>query len=196
MYQEQAFDIPKLEGISDREIEEHLKLYAGYVKFSNTILEKIEEYKQDSEKNAYAISELQRRFSFEFNGMRNHEYYFKSLESGAQSLPKDSALAKTIEEEFGSFDTWLAEFSALALTRGIGWAIMYFDPISKKLIHAWVDEHQIGQLAGLHIVLALDMWEHAFLFDYLPSEKKKYITAFFANLNWSVIEDNYLIALG
>ena len=75
-YQEQKFNIPELKGISKKTIKEHLKLYAGYVKFTNLIFDKIDEMVKDSEKNAYALGELQRRFSFEFNGMRNHEYYF------------------------------------------------------------------------------------------------------------------------
>lgn len=196
MYQTQTFNIPELKGISKHAIEEHLKLYAGYVKFSNMILEKIAEYKQDNEKNAYAISELQRRFGFEFNGMRNHEYFFKSLEGGAQNLSEKSVLRKAIESEFGSFDAWLAFFTSLALTRSIGWAVMYYDRETMKLTHAWIDEHHVGQLVGLSPVLVLDMWEHAFLFDYLPADKKKYIMAFCENLNWNVIEGNYLNARG
>lgn len=196
MYQTQTFNLPELKNISKRALEEHLKLYAGYVKFSNLILEKIKEYGQDSEKNAYAIGELQRRFGFEFNGMRNHEYYFKSLEGGTQALSTENKLAKAIEAKFGSFDVWLAEFTSLALTRGIGWAMLYFDPIAKKLTHAWVDEHHLGLLNGLQPILALDMWEHAWIIDYSPADKKKYVMAFFENLNWSVIEKNYLTARG
>jgi len=196
MYQTQTFAIPELKGISKHAIEEHLKLYGGYVKFSNTILEKIKEYKQDAEKNTYALGELQRRFGFEFNGMRNHEYYFKSLENGAQALDTKSTLRKAIEKEFGSFDAWLADFTNIALTRGIGWAMMYYDRETMRLTHAWVDEHHIGQLDGLAPILALDMWEHAYMIDYVPADKKKYITAFFDNLNWSVIEENYLAARG
>ncbi len=154
MYQEQKFNLPELKGISKRTVEEHLKLYAGYVKFSNLILEKIKEYRQDSEKHAYALGELQRRFSFEFNGMRNHEYYFKSLEGGAQTLDDASPLKKMIVEQFESFDMWLQIFKSIALTRGIGWAILYFDQHTKKLTHAWVDEQHLGQLQDCKLVLA------------------------------------------
>ena len=91
-YTEQTFDIPELKGISKRSIEEHLKLYAGYVKHSNLINQKIEEYRSDMDKNAYVIGELQRRFGFEFNGMRNHEYYFAAFVGGAKSLPENSSL--------------------------------------------------------------------------------------------------------
>lgn len=184
------FNIPELKGISRKTIEGHIKLYEGYVKHTNLIYEKIEEYMKDSEKHAYALGELQRRFSFEWNGMRNHEYYFKSLEGGPTPLA-DGALKKAIEAEFGSFDAWLQMFKAIALTRGIGWAMLYYDTEEKKLVHAWVDEQHLGQLNSAQLVLGLDMWEHAFLLDYIPSEKKKYAEAFFENLNWGVIEENF-----
>lgn len=194
-FEEIKFNIPALKGISAKNIEEHLKLYAGYVKHSNLILEKIAEYKQDSEKNAYVLGELQRRFGFEFNGMRNHEYYFKSLEGGPKPPTEGSALAKAGMEAWPNYESWLAEFKAIALTRGIGWAMLYYDPQTERLLNAWVDEQHLGQLATCKIILALDMWEHAFVYDYPTSEKKKYVEAFFENLNWEVIEENFLEAL-
>ncbi len=191
MYKEQSFSTPELAGISKKSIDEHLKLYAGYVKHANLIIEKINELKTDSEKNAYLIGELQRRFGFEFNGMRNHEYYFKSLEGGSTTFPAHSTLKGALEKQFGSWEAWLAQFKAIALTRGIGWAMLYYDPHTQTFAHAFVEEQHLGQLNGLPLVLGLDMWEHAYMLDYVPSEKKKYIEAFFANLNWSVIEENY-----
>lgn len=192
-FEEVKFNIPALKGISAKTIEEHLKLYAGYVKFSNLILEKIDELAKDAEKNAYALGELQRRFGFEFDGMRNHEYYFKSFEGGAKALDAAgaSALKKAVEEEWNSWDGWLARFKAIALTRGIGWAMMYYDPVTKRLLNAWVDEQHLGHLTGLSPILALDMWEHSFVADYQPSGKKNYVEDFFANLNWQVIEKNF-----
>ncbi|MDD5050319.1 MAG: Fe-Mn family superoxide dismutase [Candidatus Pacebacteria bacterium] len=193
-YEEQKFAIPALKGISEKTITEHLKLYAGYVKNANLILEKIGEYMADSEKNAYVLGELQRRFSFEFDGMRNHEYYFHSLEGGAKGLPAGSKLKAQIEKQAPSFEMWLQGFKSIALTRGIGWAMMLWDPNSKQLTHAWMDEQHLGQLTDTRPVLMLDMWEHSYLFDYIPSEKKKYIEAFFENLNWEVIEKNFTLA--
>ncbi len=188
---EQKFTIPTLKGISAKTIEEHLKLYAGYVKHANLVLQKIQELKQNAEMNAYALGEVNRRFGFEFNGMRNHEVYFKSLEGGSTSLTTSGQLYKTIEAAWGSFDAWLAGFKAIALTRGIGWAMLYYDSASKQLINAWIDEQHLGQLQNCALILGLDMWEHSFVFDYQPSGKKNYIEDFFANLNWSVIEKNF-----
>ncbi len=192
-YTEQKFNIGELEGISKKNIEEHFKLYAGYVKNTNLIMEKMAELRADSEKNAYMIGELQRRFGFEFDGMSNHEYYFKSLEGGHSDLSAGD-LKSMIESQFGSFDTWLATFTAMAMTRGVGWAMLYYDHHAGQLVHAWVEEQHLGHLTGLQPVLALDIWEHAYVYDYATSEKKKYIEAFFKNLNWSVIEKNFMEA--
>ena len=190
MYQEMKFNIPDLVGISRQSIDEHLKLYAGYVKHPNLILDKIKEFSVDSERHAYELGELQRRFGFEFNGMRNHEHYFKLFEGGAKSLPTDSQLKEMIESQWGSWEAWLASFKAIALTRGIGWAVLYFDKQNNQLVHAWVEEQHLGQLNGLPMILGLDMWEHSYMLDYPPSEKKKYVEAFFSNINWETVEKN------
>ncbi len=190
MYQEQKFNIPELKGISKKSVDEHLKLYAGYVKHANLIGDKVKEYAQDSEKNAYVLGELQRRFSFEFNGIRNHEHYFKLFEGGAQGLSEDSALKTQIEKQWGSWDAWLGMFKGIALTRGIGWAMLYWDPEQKALTHAWVDEQHLGQLNGLSLVLGLDMWEHSFYLDFATA-KAGYVTAFFENVNWTAVEENF-----
>lgn len=195
-FEEKQFNIPELKGISKTNIEEHLKLYAGYVKHANLILSMIEQYGQvDAEDGKYSLAEIQRRFSFEFDGMRNHEIYFSHFEGGAQELSADSALKKAIEEEWGSFDTWLARFKTIAATRGVGWAILYYDKHTGRLLNNWNDEQHLGHLTGLTPVLALDMWEHSYVADYQPSGKKKYIEDFFANLNWQNVEENFAKAV-
>lgn len=190
-FEEMKFNIGELAGISADSVAEHLKLYAGYVKHANLILSKIEEMIKDSETNAYALGELQRRFGFEFDGMRNHEYYFKSLEGSAVAITENGTLQNAITEEWGSFDAWLARFKAVALTRGIGWAILYYDKTTGRLLNSWVDEQHLGHLTGLSPILALDVWEHAFVPDYKASGKKAYVEDFFKNLNWSVVEENF-----
>ena len=175
-YKIQQFNIPELKGISKTTIEEHLKLYEGYVKHTNLILEEIDNRKGE---DPYAMA-----------GMKNHEFYFSSLSDGPVHLT-NGELRQTIEYTWGSFDKWLENFKTIAKTRGTGWAILYLDPTEKILLNSWVDEQHIGQLAGCHIVLALDMWEHSFVYDYQPSGKAKYIDAFFANLNWHFIEQNF-----
>jgi len=181
-----SFEIGTLDGISSETIEEHIGLYNGYVKHVNLIAEKIAAYNHDPENNSYAISEMQRRLGFEFGGMRNHEYYFTQLEGGAKALP-EGKLRELIERQWGSVESWKARFEKIAMTRGVGWAMLYHDPHTDQLVQTWVDEQHIGQLADLDIVLALDMWEHSYMRDYVPSKKKEYIDAFFRNLNWEVV---------
>jgi len=190
-YIEKQFNIPELKGMSKKSIEEHLKLYSGYVKHTNLILDSIKELSEDRDKNTYQIGELRRRLGFEFDGMRNHEYYFSQLEGGASDMNKDGDLVKAITKEWGSVDVWLEEFKHMGKTRGIGWAILYYDTTEDKLLNAWVDEQQLGHLIGLKVILALDMWEHSFVYDYQPSGKGQYIDDYFENLNWKVVEDRF-----
>jgi len=185
-YEPVTFDIPELDGISRDTIDGHLGLYQGYVKHVNLIREKIAAYSADQSNNGYAIAEMQRRLGFEFGGMRNHEYYFAQFEGGAKPVP-DGPLKDKLSYQWGSFDAWLERFKQIALTRGVGWAMLYHDPHTDQLVQTWVDEQHLGQLADVDIVLALDMWEHSDMRDYPAAEKSQYVEAFFKNLNWEVV---------
>ena len=195
-YQAKKFNLPELTGLSQKQVEVHLGLYNGYVNFTNTLQETLEELKKEPEKNAYAIESVKRRLGFEFNGMRMHELYFEQLESGPSEEPRGKAFDEIVSNKFGDFDSFLAEFKKTAMTRGIGWTVLAIDEkdidtakgdVPEAFI-AWVADHELGQLADSKILLALDMWEHAFMVDYSPAEKSNYVEAFFKNLNWSVAE--------
>jgi len=175
-YEEKKFNIGELKGISAKTIEEHLKLYAGYVKNTNDLL---------------ASGPYDRRFPFEYNGMRNHEVYFDSLSDGAKEINPESEFSKRLVETFGSVETFILDFKTLSFTRGVGWAVLWFDKKDNRLIISWVDEQHLGQLNNCEMILGLDMWEHSYVADYQPSGKKQYVEDFFTNLNWSKIEENY-----
>jgi superoxide dismutase, Fe-Mn family len=185
-YTPKTFAIPELDGISQESIDLHLGLYAGYVKHVNLIHDKISAYKYDAEANGYAIAEMQRRLGFEFGGMKNHEAYFTQFEHGFKHLP-DGTLKTAIDKDYGSLEGFLTHFRTIALTRGVGWAMLYHDATADRLVATWVDEQHLGQLPDLNLILALDMWEHSYMRDYLPADKGKYIDAFFRNLNWEVV---------
>ncbi len=185
-----TFQIPELKGISAKNIEEHLKLYAGYVKFANYIQNQITELSKDAEKNSYEIAELTRRFAFEHDGMKNHEAYFAQFEGGASALG-EGGLMEQIKKDFGSYDAFLARLKAVCMTRGVGWAMLYYCSETGHLLTQWVDEQHLGHLNGPKNILAIDMWEHSFVADYQPSGKKQYVEDFFANLNWSVVEKRF-----
>lgn len=189
MYTETPFTIPSFARLTEGTIDEHKKLYAGYVKNANLVLEKLASYQGDESK-AYETAELYRQFSFEFNGMRNHECYFALL-SEKSELASDSALATAISLQWGDMQTFKDAFLILALTRGIGWAMLSYDSRAKNLVLHWVDEQHLGQLQGTIAIIALDMWEHSYVADYQPSGKKHYAMDFIENMNWAVAEASF-----
>lgn len=177
--------------------DEHKKLYEGYVKHANLIMEHGVEFAKDAEsieKYTYELGELQRRFSFEWGGMRNHEVYFKLLEGGPRPAPTESKLYQDIIAQWDTLEIFVERMSMTAITRGIGWAMLYYDRTSDRLLVGWVDEQHLGQLADCQIIIALDMWEHAYVADYQPSGKKQYIADFFKSIDWTVAEALYTTA--
>jgi Fe-Mn family superoxide dismutase len=193
MYTTRTFNIPGLKGLSQKQMDVHLALYEGYVKHANLILSKIQTLREENaEDNAFLISELRRRFGFEFDGMRMHEYYFEQFEGGALRPQSEGPLMDASVERYGSWDKFIAHIKEVCGTRGIGWTIVYYDPAGRTLHTTWVNDHEVGQLAGLPIILAIDMWEHAYMVDYVPADKKSYVEAFMENVNWEVIEKRFL----
>ena len=189
-YQEKKFELPILEGISPKSIEEHLGLYAGYVKNFNAISDKLIEYaKEDTEKNAHALSELIRRRSFEFGGMRLHELYFAQWERGARPLDPASGFAQALARDYREY--FEQYFKAVGLMRGPGWALLYWDKEAGQFLVGFSGEQHQGHFVTLPIILALDVWEHAYLLDYGTQGKGKYIDAFFKNLKWNVMESRF-----
>ena len=192
-YTARTFSIPELKGLSADQIKVHLGLYEGYVKNVNLLMSTVAQYgKTDDEGGKYAIMEMRRRLGFEFDGMRMHEYYFEQLEEGAKAPSESSPLKDLAAERYGDWDTFIAHIKEVAGTRGIGWTVVYYDYAERVLHTAWVNDHEVGQLSGLPIILAVDMWEHAYMVDYKPSDKKKYVDAFLENLNWDVVEKRFL----
>lgn len=192
-YVPRSFNLPELKGISKKQVEVHLALYEGYVKHVNLIREQIAKLKEAGT-DAYVVNELRRRFAFEFDGMRMHEYYFEQFEGGQSGTENDSPLGRLATEKYGSFEEFITHVKEVAGSRGIGWVVVYFDPVQNTLHAVYAGDHELGQLAGLPIILALDLWEHAYMVDYLPKEKMNYVDAFLENVNWNVIEKRCVLA--
>lgn len=191
-YSAKKFSFGPLDGISQKQLDVHLKLYEGYVKNVNVLESVVQAYgKVDDEGGKYAVAEVRRRLGFEWNGMRMHEHYFSQWEGPSAPLRTDSALGKALSAQYGSLDTWLADFKTVGMMRGIGWAMLSYDPVGKHFFNHFVADHELGQLNDTTTILALDLWEHAFMVDYTPAEKAQYIEAFFKNLNGSVVEKRF-----
>jgi Fe-Mn family superoxide dismutase len=192
MYKAKQFRLSGLNGISDQTVEMHFKLYEGYVKETNNLQEKIAELLKDGkvdQEEMPAYSELKRRLGFEYNGMVLHEYYFANLMKGGSAQPDaKSSFIKSASKSFGSFEVWKTDFIGIGKMRGVGWAICYQDPTSDQLSNHWISLHEIGNVAGYNPVLVMDVWEHAFLLDFKPAERAKYIEAFFSNIDWQSVD--------
>ena len=135
-----------------------------------------------------ALRELKRRFGFEYNGMVLHEYYFENMQKHGTGDPgKNSALLTAAEESFGSYDVWKADFVATGKMRGVGWAATYQDPSNGAISNHWINLHETGNVAGYTPILIMDVWEHAFIKDYAPVDRPKYIEAFFSNIDWDAV---------
>jgi Fe-Mn family superoxide dismutase len=187
-YTAKKFDLSGLKGISDDTLKMHFGLYEGYVKNTNLLLEEIWEIartrKASGQDPAYA--ELTRRLGFEFGGMVLHEYYFENLAPGGKGSPSKE-LTRVVNDCFESFENWQTAFAAVGEMRGVGWAILYQDPVTEQLSNHWIALHQDGVPSGFKPILVMDVWEHAFLLDYKPAERSKYIEAFFANIDWDAV---------
>ena len=175
-----------LEGFSDTLLNNHFTLYKGYVTNTNKALDTMSALLKDGKGAAPEFAEMKRRFGWEFNGMRLHEYYFENL-GGKAALNADGKLGKLIAANFGSYDAWLQDFKATATMRGIGWVVLYQDTVGGRLFNQWINEHDTGHPAGCQPVLILDVFEHAFLTDY-GLKRADYIEAFLKNINWAVAE--------
>lgn len=189
-YTPKQFTFRSLDGISEKQLEVHIKLYEGYVKHVNVLNETLVDLMKDSEKNAYALAEVKRRLGFEWNGMRMHEHYFEQWEG--EHIPLSDELEGALTAQWGDIEKMVAEFKAVAMMRGIGWTILSKDRKSGNFFIHWVTDHELSQLNDTDTILALDMWEHAFMVDYTPAEKKEYVDAFFKNLNGEVISKRYV----
>lgn len=193
LYHARQFDLNGLNGISDRTLETHFKLYEGYVKETNRLTEHIMEFLKDGkvdQEEMPAYSELKRRFGFEYNGMVLHEYYFDNMMKHGPGDPgRNSAFVQAAVSSFGSYDIWKADFASVGKMRGVGWAICYQNPMNGLLSNHWITLHEVGNVAGFTPLLVMDVWEHAFILDYKPSERGQYIDAFFSNVSWSAVEE-------
>lgn len=188
-------------GFSEALLKNHFTLYQGYVKNVNTILQELEGFSREEKTATPAYAELTRRFGWEFNGMRLHELYFGNManangtppqSSGNANVPMriDSGLVRALEKKYSSFEMWEKDFRAVGAMRGIGWAVLYHDMESNELFNVWVNEHDMGHLAGAKPLLVLDIFEHAYTLDY-GIKKADYIEAFFRAIDWGIVEKRF-----
>ncbi|MBT9131313.1 MAG: Superoxide dismutase (Fe) [candidate division WS2 bacterium] len=187
-------DLLGLEGFSDQLLQNHFTLYQGYLANTNKLDDILKQYLQYGKVAAPEYAELKRRFGWEFNGVRLHEYYFGNLVKGGSELDPKSKLLEKIVIDFGSLENWEKDFRATGVIRGIGWVILYYDSATDRLFNTWVNEHDVGHLSGALPLLVMDVFEHAFMIDY-GLKRADYINSFFKSLNWAEVATRFTTCL-
>lgn len=190
---ELTYDYAALEPhISARIMElHHSKHHAAYVAGANAALEQMEEARAN---NTFgAINKLEKDLAFHLGGHINHSIFWTNLTANGADRPSGE-LAAAIDEFFGSYDAFVAHFSAASLgIQGSGWGILSWDPVGARLIIQQLFDQQANTAQGTIPLLQLDMWEHAFYLDY-QNVKADYVNAFWKIVNWANVEERFLAA--
>ncbi len=182
-----------LTGISDAQIAAHLELYEGYVRNANVLNEQLADLVRAGKAATPAYSEMTRRLGFEYNGMRLHELYFENLVAGRAPLDARTPLCAALSRHFRSVEAWRRNFVTVAGMRGVGWTVLYEDPETGRLSNHWIALHEHGHPVGFVPLLVMDVWEHAFMVDYKATERRRYVDAFFSNVDWGIVEGRFAV---
>jgi Fe-Mn family superoxide dismutase len=163
-----------LDGLSEKLIDQHWKLYEGYVTNTNLLNKLVWDTGDANEElNKAEHSEIQRRLGFEYNGMVLHEYYFSALGKGGPPSPDLHPLMSHLSnEDFKGFERWKKQFVQIGNFRGVGWVVLGYDPFLKRLNNFWITDHEVGHVAGFVPILVMDVWEHAYVLDFGSSGRQ------------------------
>ncbi len=185
-YEPKNFDnLLGMKGLSDTLLKNHFTLYQGYVTNTNKVSDALNAMQKEGKTGTPEYAELRRRFGWEWNGMRLHEYYFGNMVKGGKPIDKNTNLYKKIAADFGSYENWEKDFRATGAMRGIGWVILYYDGTGDRLFNTWINEHDVGHLCAASPLIVMDVFEHAYMVDY-GLKKADYIEAFFKAIDWTI----------
>jgi superoxide dismutase, Fe-Mn family len=175
----------QLEGLSEKHLKEHHDvLYAGYVKKSGEIEEKLKTVDVTTANATFSdLRELKMEETFALNGVKLHEGYFDNMKSGGSVC--SGKIREMIERDFGSYEKWESEFRALGLCAR-GWVVLGYDLDEKKLRNVLCDSHNQGGVWNMVALFIMDVYEHAYFLDFATG-RKAYIDAFFKNIDWEYV---------
>jgi superoxide dismutase, Fe-Mn family len=183
------FDPAKLTGLSEKLIVSHWQNnYQGSVRALNTIETRLGEALANPDFPALVYGGLKREELHRTGSVVLHELYFGAL--GGTGVPTGT-IAKALAQAFGSFAVWETDFrrTAMALAGGSGWCILAYNAHTASLHNYWGADHMHAASTAAPLI-ALDMYEHSYHMDY-GANAAAYVDAFFANLDWSVIEARF-----
>ena len=176
-----------LDGISNQQIEYHFEThYKGYVNKLNEIWEKLPSVDRSKANQNYSeFRELKNEETFNYDGSLLHEYYFQGLHKEESKVPE--SVKKEIEASFGTYEKWVEDFKATGVAFR-GWSLLVFDLNTGKLRNIGADAHNTNGIWNAILILALDVYEHAYYTDYGP-KRAPYLDAFMKNVSWKHVEE-------
>lgn len=181
-------DPAKLKGLSEKLIASHYENnYGGAVKRLNAIADQWQAL-DVAKAPVFVINGLKREELIATNSMILHELYFENLAAGVKA---DGELMAALKRDFGSYERWSAEFSAMGMAQGggSGWVLLVYSPRDNRLVNQWAADHTCHLAWGVPI-LALDMYEHSYHMDY-GAKAGAYVDAFMQNINWANVARLY-----
>ena len=201
-----SFTLPKLpydyNALAPYISEEQLKLHhdkhhAKYVNDANKLLTSIDEAMKTEATLDYWISfgyvkALAKELAFNVGGHILHTTFWENMAppgKGGGGAPT-GAVADLINANFGSFDAFKKMFSAAAVsTEGSGWAALAMHPCIARPFIMQIEKHNVNVFPDFQILMALDVWEHAYYVDY-KNDRAKFVEAFWNLVNWDKVNKN------
>ncbi len=182
---EKVFTTEKV-GISRKTHEEHLKLWQGYANKTNEIRKALAEIDTDPAKANQIYSQMRAlkvNYAFAYGGYINHSVYFDTM--GGSGGKASGDVAALIDEAFGSFDRWAADWKATGIA-GRGWAYLGYSPDEQRVFTFIGDSQDTFPAWNNHLLLAMDVYEHAYYLDF-QTARAKYIDAYMQVIDWDAV---------
>jgi Fe-Mn family superoxide dismutase len=178
----------------------HDKHHNAYVTNLNTALEKYPDLQNLSleellANNASAVPEdIRAAVRNNGGGHSNHSFFWQILAKNEGGAPS-GALGDAINQKFGSYDAFKAEFKKAATGRfGSGWAWLIVDNDGTVSITSTPNQ-DTPIMEGKTPLLGLDVWEHAYYLKY-QNRRPDYVDAFWNVVNWAEVGNRYDSAKG
>jgi superoxide dismutase, Fe-Mn family len=170
----------------------HTKHHQAYVTGANAVLEKLDKARKDNAD--LDMKATLKELSFHVGGYRLHSLFWENLApagNGGGGLP-GGELAKAIDAEFGKFDRFKKEFTQAASgAEGSGWAVLTHCRKTNRLLIMQLEKHNVNLIPGYRILMALDVWEHAYYLDY-RNDRAKFIEGFWNIVNWQEVNTRFV----
>ncbi len=194
MINPKKYDLTTFKGISKRQLDEHYKLYLGYIEKSNELnrLSKDNKLYVDGNSTYSSLRSIKLGETYAINGVNLHELYFENITSFDEEEKKiiSKNLMNDIMVQFGSLNNLMNDLKEVGISVR-GWAIIGYDNLNNNIKVFGSDAHDVGAIWSVVTPLVvLDVYEHAYFMDF-GTDKKRYIDVFIKNINWKIISSRF-----